>query len=129
MPQLDRIIVFTQIFWLFLVFTALYVILIYFFFPSFLRSLRARTLVIESNNMENNTIKTDFLSTQDFLNQTAHEQLRSIKVFLLNDFTLFKNVNSFDLHLLDTPLLNSIFYTTLYTNKIILFNIPLNSKI
>lgn len=129
MPQLDRIIVFTQIFWLFLVFTVLYIVLIYFFFPNFLRSLKARNLVIESNNIESNIIKTNFLATQDFINYTSQEQLRSIKVTLLNDFILFKNINPFDLHLLDISLLNSIFYTTLYTNETVLFNIPLNSKI
>lgn len=129
MPQLDRIIVFTQIFWLFLVFTVLYIVLIYFFFPNFLRSLKARNLVIESNNVESNIIKINFLSTQDFINYTSQEQLRSIKVTLLNDFILFKNINPFDLHLLDVSLLNSIFYTTLYTNEIVLFSIPLNSKL
>jgi Plant ATP synthase F0 len=129
MPQLDRIIVFTQIFWLFLVFTSLYIILIYFFFPTFLRSLKARNLVIEFNNNENNSVKIDFLLTQTIINTTLNEQVQFMKAVLLKDFALFNNINSFDLRSIDASLLDSIFYTTMYNNEVILRNIYLNSKI
>jgi hypothetical protein len=129
MPQLDRIIVFTQIFWLFLVFTSLYIILIYFFFPTFLRSLKARNLVIEFNNNENNSVKTDFLLTQTIINTTLNEQVQFMKTVLLKNFVLFNNINSFDLRSIDASLLDSIFYTTMYNNEVILRNIYLNSKI
>jgi Plant ATP synthase F0 len=129
MPQLDRIIVFTQIFWLFLVFTSLYIILIYFFFPTFLRSLKARNLVIEFNNNENNSVKIDFLLTQTIINTTLNEQVQFMKAVLLKDFALFNSINSFDLRSIDASLLDSIFYTTMYNNEVILRNIYLNSKI
>ena len=129
MPQLDRIIIFTQIFWLFLVFTSLYIILIYFFFPTFLRSLKARDLVIEFNNNENNNIKTDFLLTQTIINTTLNEQTQFMRTVLLKDFVLFSNIKSLDLRSIDVLLLDSIFYTTMYNNGVILRNIYLNSKI
>lgn len=129
MPQLDRIIVFTQIFWLFLVFTSLYIILIYFFFPTFLRSLKARNLVIEFNNNENNSVKIDFLLTQTIINTTLNEQVQFMKAVMLKDFALFNSINSFDLRSIDASLLDSIFYTTMYNNEVILRNIYLNSKI
>ena len=129
MPQLDRIIIFTQIFWLFLVFTSLYIILIYFFFPTFLQSLKARNLVIEFNNNENNSIKTDFLLTQTIINTTLNEQTQFMRTVLLKDFVLFSNIKSLDLRSIDVLLLDSIFYTTMYNNGVILRNIYLNSKI
>ena len=129
MPQLDRIIIFTQIFWLFLVFTSLYIILIYFFFLIFLQSLKARNLVIEFNNNENNSIKTDFLLTQTIINTTLNEQMQFMRTVLLKDFVLFSNIKSLDLRSIDVLLLDSIFYTTMYNNGVILRNIYLNSKI
>ena len=129
MPQLDRIIIFTQIFWLFLVFTSLYIILIYFFFPTFLRSLKARNLVIEFNNNENNNIKTDFLLTQTIINTTLNEQTQFMRTVLLKDFVLFSNIKSLDLRSIDVLLLDSIFYTLMYNNGVILRNIYLNCKI
>nr|YP_009402619.1 ATP synthase F0 subunit 8 [Sheathia arcuata]ARX95759.1 ATP synthase F0 subunit 8 [Sheathia arcuata] len=129
MPQLDRIIIFTQIFWLFLVFASLYTILIYFFFPIFLRSLKSRNLVIDSNSDENNSIKTNFLLTQTTINTALNEQMQFVRAALLKDFVLFSNIKSFDLRSIDALLLDSIFYTTMYSNEVILRNIYLNSKI
>nr|YP_010199554.1 ATP synthase F0 subunit 8 [Crassiphycus birdiae]UAD89412.1 ATP synthase F0 subunit 8 [Crassiphycus birdiae] len=52
MPQLDRIIVFSQIFWLFLIFSIFYAVLTHYFLPKFLKSLKIRKQVIDSNTKE-----------------------------------------------------------------------------
>nr|YP_010199779.1 ATP synthase F0 subunit 8 [Gracilaria multipartita]UAD89737.1 ATP synthase F0 subunit 8 [Gracilaria multipartita] len=49
MPQLDRIIVFSQIFWLVLIFSIFYAILTHYFLPKFLKSLKIRKQVIDLN--------------------------------------------------------------------------------
>nr|YP_010199679.1 ATP synthase F0 subunit 8 [Crassiphycus crassissimus]UAD89587.1 ATP synthase F0 subunit 8 [Crassiphycus crassissimus] len=52
MPQLDRIIVFSQIFWLFVIFSIFYAVLTHYFLPKFLKSLKIRKQVIDSNTKE-----------------------------------------------------------------------------
>nr|YP_009504372.1 ATP synthase F0 subunit 8 [Gracilaria chouae]AWX65727.1 ATP synthase F0 subunit 8 [Gracilaria chouae] len=52
MPQLDRIIVFSQIFWLVLIFSIFYAILTHYFLPKFLKSLKIRKQVIDLNTKE-----------------------------------------------------------------------------
>lgn len=52
MPQLDRITIFSQIFWLFITFTAFYIILVHFYLPTFLKSLKSRQQVVERNTKE-----------------------------------------------------------------------------
>nr|YP_010199654.1 ATP synthase F0 subunit 8 [Crassiphycus corneus]UAD89562.1 ATP synthase F0 subunit 8 [Crassiphycus corneus] len=52
MPQLDRIIVFSQIFWLFLIFSIFYAVLTHYFLPKFLKSLKIRKQVVDSNTKE-----------------------------------------------------------------------------
>nr|YP_010199529.1 ATP synthase F0 subunit 8 [Gracilaria baiana]UAD89387.1 ATP synthase F0 subunit 8 [Gracilaria baiana] len=52
MPQLDRIIVFSQIFWLVLIFSLFYAILTHYFLPKFLKSLKIRKQVIDLNTNE-----------------------------------------------------------------------------
>nr|YP_010199629.1 ATP synthase F0 subunit 8 [Gracilaria cervicornis]UAD89487.1 ATP synthase F0 subunit 8 [Gracilaria cervicornis] len=52
MPQLDRIIVLSQIFWLVLIFSIFYAILTHYFLPKFLKSLKIRKQVIDINTKE-----------------------------------------------------------------------------
>jgi Plant ATP synthase F0 len=129
MPQLDHIIVFTQIFWLFSVFLFLYIVLTHFFLPKFLQSFKTRNLVIESNSSENNEINSSFLMNQTVLNDRLSEQLLAVRLTLSNTFILLGNKNLIDLRLTDSLLFNSIFYTTLYCDSTILDKISLNSKI
>nr|YP_010555049.1 ATP synthase F0 subunit 8 [Kappaphycus malesianus]UYR20470.1 ATP synthase F0 subunit 8 [Kappaphycus malesianus] len=89
MPQLDRIIIFTQIFWLFVIFSTLYAILTHFFLPLILKSFKSRRLILESNSREINDlidkIKKKHVSLQDLL----------LESFLLVENHLIKNlVNS-----------------------------------
>nr|YP_009441362.1 ATP synthase F0 subunit 8 [Lympha mucosa]ATN23371.1 ATP synthase F0 subunit 8 [Lympha mucosa] len=129
MPQLDHIIIFTQIFWLFFSFLFLYIILTHFFLPRFLQALKSRSLVLECNSNENDEINSIFLLNQTVLNNTLNEQLLIVKSTLFNNVTSFDNKNFLDLHLTDSLILNSIFYTTLYCDNIILEKIRINSKI
>jgi hypothetical protein len=129
MPQLDHIIVFTQIFWLFFVFLFLYVVLTHFFLPKFLQSFKIRNLVIESNSKEINEINSSFLMNQTVLNDKLSEQLLVVRSTLSNTFVLLGNRNFIDSRLIDSLLFNSIFYITLYCESTILDKISLNSKI
>lgn len=57
MPQLDRIIIFPQIFWFFIIFVFSYIILLHFFLPKFLISFKLRKYILELNsNLINNII-------------------------------------------------------------------------
>nr|YP_010316743.1 ATP synthase F0 subunit 8 [Batrachospermum sp.]UNB13396.1 ATP synthase F0 subunit 8 [Batrachospermum sp.] len=129
MPQLDRIIVFTQIFWLFFVFLFLYIVLTHFFLPKFLQSFKTRNLIIEHNSNENSEINSSFLMSQTVLSDRLNEQLLIVKSTLLNIFVLLNNKNFIDLRLTDNLLFNSTFYITLYWDSIVLDKISLNSKI
>lgn len=129
MPQLDRSIVFTQIFWLFFVFLFLYIVLTHFFLPKFLQSFKTRNLVIEHNSNENNEITSNFLMNQVVLKDSLNEQLLFVKSTLSSNFVLFSNKNFIDLCLTDNLLFSSIFYTILYCDSTILDKISLNSKI
>lgn len=129
MPQLDHIIIFTQIFWLFFVFLSLYITLTHFFLPKFLQSFKTRNLVIEHNSNENSEINSSFLMNQIVLSDESNKQLLVVKSTLSNNFVSLGNKNFLDLCLTDSLLFNSIFYTTLYCDGAILDKISLNSKI
>nr|YP_009515562.1 ATP synthase F0 subunit 8 [Kumanoa mahlacensis]AVK39530.1 ATP synthase F0 subunit 8 [Kumanoa mahlacensis]UEQ11846.1 ATP synthase F0 subunit 8 [Kumanoa mahlacensis] len=130
MPQLDRTIVFTQFFWLFIVFVILYGLLSHYFLPTFLKSLKARSLIIEQNQIENESIKQLFLSKQSVLNKTLNEGLSSIKFMFFNNFVLLNTGKNplLDLCKIDTYVFNSIFFTSLYCSSITLNNIFLTPK-
>nr|YP_009511809.1 ATP synthase F0 subunit 8 [Gracilaria caudata]YP_010199579.1 ATP synthase F0 subunit 8 [Gracilaria caudata]AXI97686.1 ATP synthase F0 subunit 8 [Gracilaria caudata]UAD89437.1 ATP synthase F0 subunit 8 [Gracilaria caudata] len=81
MPQLDRIIVFSQIFWLFLIFSIFYAILTHYFLPKFLKSLKIRKQVIDSN-------------TKDVLKKTEKTLSKqgSLKKILIKDLEVTSNL-------------------------------------
>nr|ATG87361.1 ATP synthase F0 subunit 8 [Gracilaria chouae] len=81
MPQLDRIIVFSQIFWLFIIFTAFYTVLTHFFLPKFIKSLKIRRQIIDANSTEILLMAKNTLLKQNLL-----------KKFLLKDLELIKNL-------------------------------------
>nr|WCH57865.1 ATP synthase F0 subunit 8 [Caulacanthus ustulatus] len=90
MPQLDRLIVFTQIFWLFFFFALIYAVLTHFFLPLFIKSLKSRKQIEEHNLSEiinlveehkkkswslrilvlKNLLKVENLLTQNFLSKS-----------------------------------------------------------
>lgn len=88
MPQLDKIITFTQIFWMFLVLVFLYTVLTHFFLPIFLKSLKSRKLVVEINSMEINYLSSKKQKKQILLNQVLLDSLIIVEKLLWNKFSL-----------------------------------------
>lgn len=96
MPQLDRIIIFPQIFWLFIIFSFLYILLLHFFLPKFLNSLKLRKYICEFNVSKVSYITNKF--NQDKLNilTKLNLSLKNIQnniylnntkaIFLVSDF-------------------------------------------
>jgi len=129
MPQLDRVIIFTQIFWLFVIFSGSYIILTHFFFPLFLKTLKSRNLIIQANFTEAEEIQKRFLQNQLVLNQVLSEGLNTIKFFYSKDFLLSTGVNkTIDTSTIDSKLVSVILNTMLYCDSIVLNLIPLNTK-
>lgn len=129
MPQLDRVIIFTQIFWLFVIFLGSYIVLTHFFFPLFLKALKSRNLIIQANFAEAEEIQKRFLQNQLVLNQVLSEGLSTIKFFYSKNFLLNTGVNKpTDTTTIDSKLVSVILNTMLYCNSTVLNLIPLNVK-
>nr|YP_009511960.1 ATP synthase F0 subunit 8 [Melanthalia intermedia]AXI97887.1 ATP synthase F0 subunit 8 [Melanthalia intermedia] len=75
MPQLDRVIIFSQIFWLFIIFTIFYAILTHFFLPIFLKSLKSRQQIIECNTKETLQITETLYQNQTLLKKIIVKNL------------------------------------------------------
>nr|QNM39516.1 ATP synthase F0 subunit 8 [Gelidiella fanii] len=84
MPQLDRIIIFSQIFWLFIVFILFYTIITHFFLPKFLKVLRARKLIAKVNSE-----KATFIA-----NKSSKNKIKLLGVITKNLTTVKKILNS-----------------------------------
>lgn len=134
MPQLDRIIIFSQIFWLFVIFTSLYAIITHFFLPKFLKSLKARKQIIEINNQEVATIGIKVKEQQNFLKQTVLKNLALVENVLKNEFDLLNadksNLNNqlIDEKIATISLQNTLYCDAQLLNSILLFPTRLNLK-
>nr|YP_009490411.1 ATP synthase F0 subunit 8 [Gracilaria tenuistipitata]ARU07642.1 ATP synthase subunit 8 [Gracilaria tenuistipitata]AWH62568.1 ATP synthase F0 subunit 8 [Gracilaria tenuistipitata]AWH62593.1 ATP synthase F0 subunit 8 [Gracilaria tenuistipitata var. liui]AXI97786.1 ATP synthase F0 subunit 8 [Gracilaria tenuistipitata] len=87
MPQLDRIIVFSQIFWLFLIFSLFYVVLTHYFLPMFLKSLKIRKQIIDINTQEVLEKTKQTLSKKNLLRKTLIQNLEITSNLLTDHFT------------------------------------------
>nr|YP_009317596.1 ATP synthase F0 subunit 8 [Pterocladiella media]AOX49048.1 ATP synthase F0 subunit 8 [Pterocladiella media] len=92
MPQLDRIIIFPQIFWLFLIFTSFYIILTHFFLPKFLKSLKSRKSVIDLNELKVNYVKQQSIESEQKFKDLLTQDLAKIK-FFFNSNVAFEILN------------------------------------
>nr|YP_010199754.1 ATP synthase F0 subunit 8 [Gracilaria isabellana]UAD89712.1 ATP synthase F0 subunit 8 [Gracilaria isabellana] len=86
MPQLDRIIIFSQIFWLVLVFSIFYVVLTHYFLPKFLKSLKIRKQVIGLNTKEILQKTEGTLSRQNLLIKILVKNLETASDLLVSYF-------------------------------------------
>ena len=130
MPQLDRIIIFPQIFWLFIVFILFYTTLTHFFLPKFLKSLKARKLVIEANEKEISSIAKTSLDTQAKLTFTLLNNLASVRRILDNNSTFsILNSNSLEIKKADELIGIAVKNSILFCNSQILDSINIYSKI
>nr|YP_009138172.1 ATP synthase F0 subunit 8 [Gracilaria vermiculophylla]AHZ58199.1 ATP synthase F0 subunit 8 [Gracilaria vermiculophylla]AHZ58224.1 ATP synthase F0 subunit 8 [Gracilaria vermiculophylla]AXI97811.1 ATP synthase F0 subunit 8 [Gracilaria vermiculophylla]WDZ68093.1 ATP synthase F0 subunit 8 [Gracilaria vermiculophylla] len=87
MPQLDRIIVFSQIFWLFLIFSIFYAVLTHYFLPKFLKSLKLRKQTIKSNTQEIVAKTEKTLDKQNLLRKILLKNLETTSNLLTHYFT------------------------------------------
>nr|YP_009988332.1 ATP synthase F0 subunit 8 [Gelidiella fanii]QNM39470.1 ATP synthase F0 subunit 8 [Gelidiella fanii]QNM39493.1 ATP synthase F0 subunit 8 [Gelidiella fanii] len=101
MPQLDHIIIFSQIFWLFIVFILFYTTITHFFLPKFLKVLRARKLIAKVNSE-----KVTFIA-----NKSSKNKIRLLGVIMKNLTTVKKILNS-------TSTFNTSNFNITKTNKI-----------
>jgi hypothetical protein len=130
MPQLDRVIIFTQIFWLFVILSSSYIILTHFFLPLFIKSLKSRDMVIQSNLDESKNIKEEFLRSQFFINSILGEGLSTIRFFYSKEF-LLKNLskNLLSVSTIDNKIVLFILNMLLYYDYKVLKSIPLKAKV
>lgn len=113
MPQLDRIIVFPQIFWFFIVFILFYSFIIHYFLPKFLISLKLRQQITENNYF---TIIKNSNNKFKFLNKIVYD-LSIIKKSIYFDFK-FLDKNSKNLKLVNPTKLNFKIINVIKNNSI-----------
>ena len=135
MPQLDRVIIFSQIFWLFIIFSSLYAILTHFFLPLFLKSLKSRKQIIELNSLEVSKLNNRVFTKHALLKQKLLQHLLLIESFLLKSY-IFQNHFEVGNHsiLIDEKIALASINYSLYCDNFILKNILfypkfLNSKV
>nr|YP_010937576.1 ATP synthase F0 subunit 8 [Grateloupia asiatica]WKW95606.1 ATP synthase F0 subunit 8 [Grateloupia asiatica] len=129
MPQLDRIIVFSQIFWLFIIFTTFYTVLTHFFLPKFLKALKSRKQIIEINTLEIAEIAEKSSSQQNLIQKVLIKNLGLTKNILVNNLntTLSTKRNS-NISMVDEKIGLIIFNMVKYCDAQLLSFISLRPK-
>nr|YP_011017054.1 ATP synthase subunit 8 [Pterocladiella capillacea]WQB61732.1 ATP synthase subunit 8 [Pterocladiella capillacea] len=130
MPQLDRIILFPQIFWLFIVFVSFYIVLTHFFLPRFLKVLKSRKSIIDLNDSKIIKIRDQFIKSEQQLNQILLNDLLVIrKIFNSNPtFEVFYLKNS-ETKKVDETLSKALKNSVLFCNFQILDLIEIHCKL
>jgi len=128
MPQLDRIIIFTQLFWLFFIFLVSYMVLTHFFFPLFLKSIKSRKLVVEANLKESQITHETSLRNQIVFTQIVNEGLSTLKHFYSSKFLLKNTTHNLNLSFVDSMIINSTLNILLHCDQIALESIQINSR-
>nr|YP_009445885.1 ATP synthase F0 subunit 8 [Betaphycus gelatinus]ATX68826.1 ATP synthase F0 subunit 8 [Betaphycus gelatinus] len=129
MPQLDRIIIFTQIFWLFLIFFSLYAILTHFFLPWILKSLKSRKLIIETNSKETNLLIREIEIKHDSTKELLIGSLSRVEIYLSKNLVDLKSGNlDTEMLTVDEKIARACINHGLYCNTKLLDSIILFSK-
>lgn len=129
MPHLDRVTIFSQIFWLFIIFTFSYIILTHFFLPKFLSSLKARKQIIDLNDFEVLTITNKLTEQQMILEQTILKNLVLIENIARYELGV-QNVNKeiLNTQTIDEKIAIILLNNTLYCNFQLLDSVLLYPK-
>lgn len=129
MPQLDRIIIFPQIFWLVLTFVVTYTLLLHYFLPKFLKSLKSRKEIVNFNTQKFIQMQHKYDKKILFLNRSLNKNLSLVKDFLIKDY-LSVSLHKFDVKLdnVDTKLSFVFRNLILYYNIYLVNNIRLQPK-
>nr|WCH57745.1 ATP synthase F0 subunit 8 [Hypnea musciformis] len=129
MPQLDRIIIFSQIFWLFIIFSALYIILTHFFLPLFLKSIKLRKQIVEANSLEILHLSKKVNAKQTLIQQKLLDNLLIIENFILESYKFQKYfTNKQQIILINEKVSVATINYLLYCDSLILKNIFLYPK-
>ena len=129
MPQLDFVIAFPQIFWLISIFFSLYMIIVHFFLPNFIKSLKARKQVVSENSETLISLEKDFLQKQIILNKFFETSFSKIKEMLEKEISSsFKETFLGNLNLIDVKVAKALYFNILYQDITILKSIKLNSN-
>nr|YP_009317573.1 ATP synthase F0 subunit 8 [Gelidium sinicola]YP_009559277.1 ATP synthase F0 subunit 8 [Gelidium coulteri]AOX49025.1 ATP synthase F0 subunit 8 [Gelidium sinicola]QBA96124.1 ATP synthase F0 subunit 8 [Gelidium coulteri] len=129
MPQLDYIIIFPQIFWLFLIFTVFYISLTHFFLPKFLKSLKARKEIIKANEAEALSLIKKSTDNQTKLNLLLSNYLSDIKrIFSVSPTLSISDTKSLNNKKADELISIMIKNSALFCDSQILDSISINVK-
>nr|YP_010199854.1 ATP synthase F0 subunit 8 [Hydropuntia urvillei]UAD89862.1 ATP synthase F0 subunit 8 [Hydropuntia urvillei] len=130
MPQLDRIIIFSQIFWLFFVFSIFYIVLIHYFLPKFIKALKLRKQIVNVNASEV-VSKTRFtLKKQKAMKKVLIKNLGVISDLLINYFNkLVINKNNYDTLVIDQKICKVVLNTAKFCDSKLLEAIPMYPKL
>lgn len=125
MPQLDFNTTFPQIFWLILIFFCVYVSLVHFFLPSFLKLIKSRKNIILKNEKELSLLQNKFTSKQVSKNKLVQQNFLKLKNLLEKDFPSFLLATVIDYNNTDSKLAYALYHNTLYYDTIILNSVIL----
>lgn len=129
MPQLDFIIIFSQIFWLIILFFILYTAITHFFLPSFVKSLSSRKHILTKNTESLSELQLNFNSKQAQLNSLLNKNFTKTKDTLERQiFCVFFSNPNFNLELIDKKIIIALYYNIIYYDLNILQSIPLKLK-
>lgn len=129
MPQLDFIIFFPQVFWLIILFLFLYVIVIHFFLPFFIKILKSRKYILKKNTELLLKNQLEFKVKQSKMNILLNKNFKKTKkIFEHQIFILFFLNSKFDWNLVDRKVVKVLYYNILYYDINVLKSIPLKLK-
>nr|YP_011017792.1 ATP synthase F0 subunit 8 [Pseudoceramium inkyui]WQF69638.1 ATP synthase F0 subunit 8 [Pseudoceramium inkyui] len=114
MPQLDLTIVYTQIFWLCLMFSVFYFILTFYFLPKFLKSLKLRKLILEANSKKISSLSKLLVENQLVLNRKISKNLELLSVNFDKVNSSFRTITQFKNESIDSKIIT-------FTSQLILF--------
>ena len=126
MPQLDFTITFPQIFWLLIIFTTVYSILVHFFLPNFIKLNKSRKDIVSTNQNTTILLKNSFDKKQLFIEGIIRSNFFELKSVLEKEFpSLLFNKTKITLEFFDFKLASVLYYNTLYYDATILNSVPL----
>lgn len=93
MPQLDNLIILSQIFWLILIFSIFYFIVTYYFLPTILKSIKVRKYFLEYNTYLNFSLTKKNIEERKKLMDILFKNFSNIKYLIFNKiFTINLNL-------------------------------------
>ncbi len=126
MPQLDFNTTLSQIFWLIIIFFFLYIILIHFFLPNFIKLIKSRKYIILINVKETTFMKNNFYEKQLIIKNLTQKNFNKIKLALEKELFISSNlVSALDTTFTDAKITLLLYYNILYYDTIILDSISL----